>query len=212
GQTTQAIVVKNTGNYTVQVWNTCGNPISNPVAIQVNPNPIADFIASPLTLNVTETVNFTDLSTGNNLQQWLWNFGNGATATTQNPVYSYPDSGTYTVILQVIDAKNCKDTTQKDRYIWVLDNQTIFIPTAFTPNGDGLNDVFEIVSLGIKDFHMTIWNRWGTKIWETHSLTPYWNGKVDGEDVAEDAYVYRIEATTVKNIKVERTGTITVIR
>ncbi|MCF8278178.1 MAG: gliding motility-associated C-terminal domain-containing protein [Flavobacteriales bacterium] len=69
------------------------------------------------------------------------------------------------------------------------------IPSSFTPDGDGLNDVFEIVSSGVVEFELQISGSWGTKIYKMNSIDdPFWDGTYKGEPVQQDRYIYEVIA------------------
>ncbi len=88
----------------------------------------------------------------------------------------------------------------------------LYVPNAFSPNSDGLNDFFVTPGWYIKDYHISIYTRWGEKIFESNSLYQSWNGQYKGEVVENEAYVYIIESIGIDNIKRNYKGTVTVIR
>lgn len=88
----------------------------------------------------------------------------------------------------------------------------LYVPNAFTPNDDGLNDYFVTPGWYIKDYRIRIYNRWGEKLYESESLYRSWEGKYNGEVVENEAYLYIIETTGIDNIKRNYKGTVTVIR
>lgn len=94
--------------------------------------------------------------------------------------------------------------------IWV--NSWLYVPNAFSPNGDGLNDYFVTPGWYIKDYHISIYNRWGEKLFESNSLYESWDGTYEGKIVENEAYVYIIESKGIDNIKRAYKGTVTVIR
>src|SRR6185312_12658191 len=71
----------------------------------------------------------------------------------------------------------------------------LFVPDAFTPNGDGVNDVFTAIGYNFKTFHMQIFNRWGIKVFETTQMDKGWNGDCKQTDCETGAYAYYIEWT-----------------
>ena len=79
--------------------------------------------------------------------------------------------------LFVSNQYGCTDTLTQ--YLYVYPEYAIYIPTAFTPNGDGHNDFFSIKGMGIEseNFDLFLFDRWGNKIWESHSLADQWDGK-----------------------------------
>lgn len=90
------------------------------------------------------------------------------------------------------------------------------IPNAFTPNGDGVNDYFlprQLLSKGVSNFHMMIYNRWGQRVFETNSVNGRgWDGRYDGKDQGSGVYVYQIEVTYKNGNKESYSGNVTLVR
>ena len=95
---------------------------------------------------------------------WAWVFGDGvgSSSIVRSPVYVYNNAGTYTATLVVKSNDNCSDTAFK--IIKIEGGNDIYIPNAFTPNGDGVNDNFRALGIGIKSTEMIIYDRWGEKV------------------------------------------------
>ncbi|MDR9488467.1 gliding motility-associated C-terminal domain-containing protein, partial [Salibacter sp.] len=89
----------------------------------------------------------------------------------------------------------------------------IFIPNAFTPNGDGLNDKFEVQGIGITDYHILIFDRWGNLVFESNDINRSWNGLQNnsGEKVNQGTYNYKLQYRSADYELKERFGTIEVI-
>ncbi len=144
--------------------------------IEILPSPIADFSFSPENpTNLHPDVQFTDQSVDAVL--WQWNFGGLGSSSEQNPVFDFPDTGLQEVQLIVKNLKACPDTLLQ--LIDVIPEVTYFLPNAFTPNNDGVNDSFQGQGMmaGIQNFRLQIWNRWGELIFETSDPGKGWNGK-----------------------------------
>ena len=88
----------------------------------------------------------------------------------------------------------------------------VFIPDAFTPNQNGLNEVFLPYTGGIKSFHLTIYNRWGEKIFESLDATQGWDGYVNGKMAMDGIYVYDFRYSDFKDKRYQNTGTLHLIR
>jgi gliding motility-associated-like protein len=98
--------------------------------------------------------------------------------------------------------------TSTSNYAEVIPPLSIYIPSAFTPNGDGLNDTFGVKGEGIKDYRILVYNRWGEVIFESTNVRKQWDGKFDGSPVEQGTYVYQLFANGARKGK---TGTVTVI-
>ncbi|MDD3877982.1 MAG: PKD domain-containing protein [Bacteroidales bacterium] len=146
--------------------------------------PIADFMYNPPFADIENPyINFENQSTGE--VKWIWNFGDDGNASSSNeesPVHFYAEPGIYTVLLIVESAFGCLDSTTKE--ILYRPEYTFYIPSAFSPNSDGLNDTFGPLGLGfdMDDFEMHIYDRWGKLVFKTNDINHHWDGKVTGSD------------------------------
>jgi gliding motility-associated-like protein len=193
----------NSGSYTVSLTVTsdsgCNSILTVPKMITVYSHPVAAFELGPQPAYVTNpTINFTDQSTdAYGLAAWSWSFGDPADGTSnkQNPTYTYADTGNYCATLVVTNIHGCTDSIT--HCLVISPEFTIYIPNAFTPNGDGLNDVFQPKGEFVKNYNMYIFDRWGMMIFHTDDFNKGWNGCVNGGTriCQEDTYVYVIEVT-----------------
>ena len=94
----------------------------------------------------------------------------------------------------------------------VIIKQELFIPTAFTPNGDGLNEIFKIKAPFIEDFKMIIYNRWGEIIFVSNQMSNGWDGTINGKQAPVGVYAYLIEAKDFGGEQYTRSGTVTLLR
>jgi gliding motility-associated-like protein len=89
----------------------------------------------------------------------------------------------------------------------------IIMPTGFTPNGDGINDVFKVkYPFPLKEFHLVVYNRWGSKVFETNKINEGWDGSFKGEPCVQGSYVWIISFTDISNKPAQLKGIITLLR
>jgi len=140
----------------------------------------------------------------------------GCTDPTNCPnPYAFPRTTT-TFTVYAVNADSCvvSDTVT----VTVINQPSAFMPSAFTPNGDGLNDRFEVDILGATDIEVMIFNRWGQRVYynasQTNGLTGTdgWDGTVNGKPAPEDTYVYQIKVVYYDTISKDFTGTITLMK
>lgn len=191
----------------------CEGPRS-PVILTVNPNPLADFIAQPDTaveINIPQSeVTFVNLSSLADFS--FWNFGDGGSSNEDSPIYTFQEEGIYQVMLIVETSAGCLDTLIRGPYN-VIDVHNVFIPNAFTPDGDDLNDIFEVVTFGIEGFTLDIFDRWGKLIFSNGgNMDLPWKGTFNGEPLAEGAYVYKVVARKIDGSTSTYQGTVTLLR
>jgi gliding motility-associated-like protein len=210
------------GFYTVSLSTTsnlgCSSTLVIPQMIEVYPSPTASFMATPqLTTVVNTHVNFIDLSQGSPVS-WLWDFGDPSTTTdvsgTQNPDYTYSNEygSTYPVYLQVTNQYGCVDDTTLE--VIVEPEFTFFIPNAFTPNRDGVNDGFYGTGIGISTYTIWIFDRWGNLIFTSNDMNEAWDGTVQGKAgnvCQQDVYVWKVVLTDVFGKKRKYIGHVSLI-
>lgn len=194
----------------------------------------ADFtIASPgeisVDLGVSQQVILTGMETqlvavatsDTTITNYFWvpdsliNFTGCANPANCPAPYAFPrTTTTFTVFVMNADSCIASDTIT----VTVLNQPSTFIPSAFTPNGDGLNDYFEFDLLGAENIEISIYNRWGERVYY-NAAQPNgignqsgWNGTVDGKKCPDDTYVYRMNITYWDNIAKEVSGTVTIMK
>lgn len=200
---------------TVSTGNGCTNTITMTNYINVFVNPLAAFTVSPQPTTILNSqLYFTDAST--NAVSWNWNFGDvlNSSATTQNASFVYPEATCYQVTLSVESQDGCVDTAEQ--IVCIDPDVAIYVPNTFTPNDDGLNEIFQPVCIGIDPDHYQLWvfDRWGNQIFYTDDLNTGWNGIVQGgQYLAQiDTYVWKIKAVDVLGKKHNLIGHVNLIR
>jgi gliding motility-associated-like protein len=190
----------------------CVSTLSKNNYITVYPNPEANFSAMPDTVAIIDPIiTILDASTGADF--WNWDFGDLQTGTLYNPPpHTYADTGTYTITLVTITQYGCVDTTS--RTIYVEPDFVFYIPNAFTPNGDEINDTFFGKGIGITEFEMMIFDRWGNLIFFSDDINKSWDGKANyGTELAQmDVYVYSIRLLDIKMKKHKYRGKVTLVK
>jgi len=167
------------------------------------------------TLCPTDTLHFTDRSTANTIS-WQWNFGNGVTSTLQfPPAQTYPLTGRRTNYNARLIAQNnfgCTDTAYK--IFTVLASCYVAVPSAFTPNGDGLNDyLYPLNAFKADNLVFRVYNRYGQVIFESKDWTKKWDGRVNGLPQASGTYVWTLDYVNRDNGgRVSLKGTTVLIR
>jgi gliding motility-associated-like protein len=161
--------------------------------IATQTGPAVNFTATPTTTTVYEPdVTFYNLT--QNSTQVFWDFGVYGTSEDQNPDVTIDALGAHPVCLTAWNDLGCETTACLD-YI-VTDAFYVYIPNAFTPDNDGINDVFSVQGTNIASdgFDLKIYNRWGEVVFETTNPEGYWMG--EGSSAREyyskdEVYVYR---------------------
>ncbi len=196
--------------------NGCVSSITNSGMITVFSQPHAMFTSTPQPTDVSNPeIHFHDHSTGT-IDTWAWTFGSGgAGSSQQNPHYTYPDSGSYTVQLIVTNSAGpCSDTITHTIIIDPI--LTCYFPSSFTPDDDGVNDEWRMVGSNIQPdgFQMLIFNRWGESLFTSSDYLVGWNGRRGnvGTPVDQGVYVYKIHFVDFKGVTHDYIGHITLKR
>jgi gliding motility-associated-like protein len=207
------------GNYTVILTVTtaagCTNTITMTNYVDVYPTPVAAFTANPQpTTELNPTIYFTDMST--NASSWDWSFADSThgTSTLQNPVYTYGSAGCFNVVLTATSSNGCYNTVIEP--ICIDPDVSIYVPNAFTPDGDGVNDFFFPQGLGLDPDHFEMWifDRWGNLIYYSKDLYHGWDGTVQGHtDISQqDVYVWKIKVGDLNGGKHTYVGHVTMVK
>jgi len=204
------------GNYTVTLKAVsaegCLSTLIVQDAVKVYPVPEAAIGANPPLASIFHPeISFTDQGYG--ATWWEWSFGdNSSGSNEQNPTHNYQAIGTYNIILYVMNDYGCRDTAYNE--VVIEGASTVYIPNAFTPNGDGRNDEFLVAGIGLTDMEMSIFNRWGNRIFVSGNINQGWNGNnlYTGAECQEDVYVYQVNVKNFKGELFTYTGRVTLVR
>jgi gliding motility-associated-like protein len=166
--------------------------------ICIENDPIANFSADPLIVNMTNSeVNFINGSFG--AVDYDWDFGDGAISNAENPSHTFDNSeeGNYTVQLIAYSSFGCSDTAYA--IVQVQEDLIFYVPNTFTPDGDAYNELFlPIFTSGFDpdDYNLLIFNRWGEVLFESNNSNFGWDGTYGGKIVKDGTYVWKIEFKT----------------
>lgn len=185
-----------------------------------------DLTATPAYILAGEAVQLhADAQSDTTVTGYVWNlldslnFQGCADTNNCNDPIAYPrNTRTYTVT--AVNARGCQVSASV--LVTVSDHPSVFMPTAFTPNGDGLNDKFEFDILGAKSADVGIWNRWGEKVFNNPNQlnginnalngSNTWDGSFRGKAVQYDTYIYQVNVTYFDGHKEMMAGTVTVMK
>lgn len=200
GQHVQGAPYLDAGKYspTLIATNTkgCSDTLTKAYYINVYPIPVPSFTLAPNELSIYEMKTQVIDNSSPDVVKWQWDLGDGTKELNKTRFYHDYSGGTaatYTVTLTVTNQYNCTNSTT--RLINIRTERTVYIPNAFTPNGDGVNDKFMPYASGDflnADFQMRIFDRWGNKLLFTGDINQGWNGIYKGELCQRDVYVYSI--------------------
>lgn len=174
------------------------------------PKPDALFAVDPERTDIIfPDFEITDLATPN-VVAWNYDFGDGATSTLRNPTHEYADTGYYDIEQIVVTEFGCMDTIEVT--VRVDPEFRFYIPSAFTPDADGINETFYGSGIGIVEYQMRIYDRWGELIFESNDADFHWDGSYKGQQVQKGVYVYQFDLLDVKGEPHKFRGHVTLFR
>ncbi len=197
----------------VTVMNQYGCSVTDSVFVELN-NPIDGLVieAEPDTIVAGET---TQLSVTGNIDglTFSWIPAESLDDPTSPTPIATPDETT-NYIVEITDENGCTATLQVTVVVLpsICDKPYVFFPNVFTPNDDDLNDVLKVQGVGLEKVYYAIYNRWGEKVYECHSLNDGWDGTYKGERVCADVYGYYLKVTCMNGGDYFEKGNISVIR
>jgi gliding motility-associated-like protein len=220
------IKVTETGTYTLTYFSdfiSTSNVMNGSVEVVVTDKPTAIFSTDADTMSILyTTLKLQDLSEGN-IVSWYWDFGDGTYSYDPNPYHSYDKQlGIYQISLIATDDRGCRDTTSKN--IWISDDYWMYIPNSFTPDNDGINDLFCLTHHGIREatFHFNVYDRFSNLVYATEKIADLecflnengWDGKhyKTGNDLPMGAYIYQMYYQDFDGWKHQESSEIIIIR
>ena len=203
----QEVTPNSSATYPVEVTDICGETLTESVTVGVQ-YIYSDFFTSYLSETRIEFIATPDPPC--TTCEFQWDFGDGSSSTEVNPIHEYDGIYDYYAQLTVTNPLGCTDSA----YTLIEGPVLIYIPSAFTPNNDGINDAFQVVISDLVSYELTIYNRWGD--WVFHSTDPeeVWVGNVKGGDhyAPEGLYSYRLLWKGARTDSEELRGTFELMR
>ena len=149
-----------------------------------------------------------------NATSFLYQFNNGETSEEEEPSYIFPSIGEYTIWQFAQNEYECADTSSL-RVTILGYSHTLWVPNAFTPNGNSINDSFYPTYSNVERYRMQIFDRWGIVVFDEEGTQPKWDGDdqtKNAEGQKSDHYTYLIQYETVDKKVHQVRGTVTLIR
>jgi len=188
----------------------CIDTLTKLNAAIVYPNPKAIFTYQKLRSWENE-VDIQYIDSSKNAVSWNWNFSTMGTSTDQNPKLFYVDTLTQPTTLIVTNQYGCKDTSF--RILFITPDVIYYMPNAFTPNEDNINETFKPRGLAYAlNYKFIIFNRWGEIMFKTDNPQLGWDGKFDGKPVQQELYFYRLEFVGADELRHEEKGSVMILR
>ena len=173
--------------------------------------PIADFEINRDTTSANSYFIMTDMSVGA-INKWNWDMNDGTLLTGKIVIHSYSNTGEHKILLEVTDENGCTDTISKNIDILKLN---VFIPNTFTPNGDGINDIWKPVmsEYSKEGYRLSVFDRWGQAVFQTTDTEKGWDGTMNGNPAAPNTvYAYQLIVQDYSGREYKFVGHVSLIR
>ncbi|MDB5227233.1 MAG: domain containing protein [Bacteroidota bacterium] len=185
--------------------------VTDSLRIAVHPIPVVDasvdkpviLPGEQVQLNVTQTPGF----------NYNWTpAGAVSNPSIYNPTSSPAQTTIYTVV--VSDRSQCTgmDTVSVQVLNYECSLGSVFIPNAFTPNGDGINDIFKVRTNILRSIHLEVYDRWGIKVFQTDNIADGWDGTYKGQQATEDSYGYYFTGECLQGEQLKLKGNVSLLR
>jgi gliding motility-associated-like protein len=205
GGQTLTVSPNETTSYSVYVEDQCGNSSTANSVIHV------EWVKAKFDFDYTdawgvETYNASEPSDS----YFVWDFDDGEISNEFEPVHIFSDNYAHNITLYAVSPGGCVDSIGQTFYPFI----DLFVPSAFTPDNDGVNDYFLARGHDIRYFEITIFNRWGDIVFHSNDIDEPWVGDNSGSDyfVQNEIYTYVVEAVGIRQDAIVKKGTITVVR
>ena len=196
------------GTYNVMLVSlsaSCGSDTTYKMVTVVSPS--AEFAYTVDTCSAT--VSFQNLSA--NAASYSWLFGDGQASASSDPAHTFSAVADYTVTLFINPGTFCADSIQHT-LTYSGTGGDVFIPNAFSPNGDGINDTLYVRGGCLKNMKFAVYDRWGNKVFETTGQQQGWDGAYKEKAMDSAVFVYFLDATMNNGERVVRKGNISLVR
>lgn len=185
----------------------CRDTLTINDAVITYPNPVAEYTFDPTDIYLDNPVVMFNY-TGNGATIFNWYFDDGETSTFMSPTHIFSSVGTFNTTLYVENQYGCNDTYGLP--VTVKSPFAVYIPNTFSPNNDGMNDIFTVTGNGLLSYELMIYDRWGQLIIQGANIS--WDGRIGNRLAKQDAYVYKVKAYDVQGLEHYYQGYINLIR
>ena len=202
-----------TQNVALTVITTAGCADTATGTVYVNAAPAAFYTAAVTCPGTVVLTNGSAISAGS-IASCSWSFGDSATSSAHHPSHTYADTGMYVVVLTVTSDSGCSASYVDSVLLLPCTAEGLppAIPSAFTPNGDGNNDVLLVKGGPFTRLSFRVYNEWGNMIFQSDSQSVGWDGTYKSTLQPGGTYVWTLTGTTAEGVNVNTAGEVTIIR
>ena len=183
--------------------------------ITINKTPTANFIITPYEQTFIDEPDFEFINVSEDADNHFWNLGDSTLTQDENPKHRYTSPGDFCIKLVSVANYNtgistCIDSIQK--CIKILPLSVCYVPSSFSPNDDQINDIFTVAGSLIKEFEISIFNRWGQQIYRSFDIDNGWDGRFGQNLAPQGVYLYMITYRDIDHRAHSLEGTVLLLR
>ncbi len=191
---------------TLRSTSTCDSVVIT--TLSVFPNTFSIQLNAIDSIDAGNSVELKPIYSADSATSWNWSPANSLSCTAcQNPIANPTLNTTY--LVKAKTQNGCEDTAQTIIFVRQVD---VYIPAAFSPNNDGINDELTVFVNNPLSFHLSVFNRWNELLFETNNVTNKWNGTYKNRELSVDEYFYVLDVTTPNGKSYHKQGTITLLK
>ncbi len=192
----------------------CTKSVTKPSFVSVVPGPVANFAVSHIeTAEEDAFIVFTSINPRSD-ETIVWDMGDGTSDTGFIASHFFPEAGRYCIRQTVTGAYGCSDS--KERCVSITSEFHVYVPNAFTPTQDGINDVWQPVIKGkYTSYQASVFNRWGERVFFTDDINTPWVGDIEGGKyyyVPDGVYHFLIIVEDKEQVPHEYRGQVRLLR
>jgi gliding motility-associated-like protein len=204
-----------TGTQTVSLTVSTGCLDSITKTIYINPNPVTSFSFTELCHDSAMFFGSGSVNPGT-ITGWNWNFGDTTSSTLQNPIHLYPDTGSYIVTLTVMSDSGCVASSLDTINLKKCGSDIVIsnpgVPSGFSPNGDGKNDILFVKGGPLEEMNFRIFNEWGNEIFKSTIQTTGWDGTFKSAGQPAGRYIWTLTGKVIDGTTVNMKGEVILSR
>lgn len=177
------------------------------INLDVKAKPAAAFTMNPNPAVVLENVDFTDNSIGSNINSWYWNFGDGTGDNQQNTIHNFTTGGYNEITLIITDEFECQDTAKALIEVALIPS----VPTGFSPNQDGVNDILYIDGGPFNKVDFKVFNNWGQVVFKSEDAAIGWDGMFHDKEAPLGVYTWVLTVEMKDGKIITKSGDVTLL-
>ena len=206
GTTQETLLVTTAGTYVLTREGFCNTALAE---VEITGLPVSAIFTTDQDSGYVTLPVFVDQNSIN-AEECSWFLNDSAFDFPATSILNFTEPGDYVLKLKCSNSTGCVDSSSKTIKV-ISDILALEVPNVFSPNGDFINDLFQVNYNAVKTFNATVFNRWGKVLYQWDNVTTGWDGSFNGQKATDGVYFYVINGTDIKDVAFEEKGTVTLV-